>query len=140
MEELYKDFEEANNKLHDVMHDYPLFKEDIDYIMEHDIKDINDLLERNDEYYLKKAIKQLNKLSDDLKTRSLLIDNLYDEFDKEVQKWNDGHLNRGISNSELDDINSYINKANDLINNHSVEDIKKAVELIKKANEKLKEY
>ena len=65
--ELQKDFEKC-------LKDFPLFHEMIDEIYDNEIKEINELLEKNDEYYLKKAISKLQDVIDYIKKTSTNID------------------------------------------------------------------
>ena len=70
MDYYYKEFEKLQNEFHEVMHHYPLFSSMIDEIEKRDIREINDLLDKNDEYYLKSAIDKLKKLINYIKTTS----------------------------------------------------------------------
>ena len=134
MDYYYKKFSKLQEKFHDAMHDYPLFSEIIQDIEDKDIKEINELLARNDEYYLKKAIDKLERLIVYIKNTSESIQNEYDTFDKLAREWKKIKL-ADVSEKKLSDINDKIKKASLLINKHSLEDIKRAngimMELIK---------
>ena len=53
MDYYYHELEKLEKELHDVLHEYPLFKEMLDEIFDKDLKEIDELLEKNDEFYLK---------------------------------------------------------------------------------------
>ena len=111
MDYYYHKFEKLQDEFHQTMHDFPLFSEMIDKIYDKDIKEINDLLEKNDEYYLKKAIDKIDRLIDYVKDTSESIDREYDKFDK---------------------LNKRVNKANELIKSHDLDDIKEANKIMEK--------
>ena len=89
------------------MHDYPLFKEMIDDIEEKDIKEINELLEKNDEFYLKEAIDKLERLIEFVKSTSKTIQNEYTKFDRLAITWEKIEL-VGVSEKELGEINNKV--------------------------------
>lgn len=122
MDYYYKEFEKLQKEFHDVMHDYPLFKEMIDDIELKNIKEINELLEKNDEFYLKKAISKLKDLIEYVKNTSKTIQNEYDKFDRSASIWEKIEL-VGVSEKELNEINSKVKKANELIKSHKVKDL-----------------
>lgn len=119
------EFEKIEKEFHEVMHDYPLFKEDIDQIYDKSIKEINDLLEKNDEYYLKSAISKLKDIISYVKDTSTNIDKEYRIFDKLANEWQNIELTN-ISEERLNKLNDYVNKANLLIKSHDLSDIKEA--------------
>ena len=137
IEEYYKDFEKLQEEFHENMHEYPLFEEMIDEIYEKDIKEINDLLEKNDEYYLKKAINKLSSINNYIQDTSREIDKLYKEYDKNAKIWNNFDP-LPVTDEVLYDMNSRLKKANELINGHSIDELKEAnrimKELIKEAS------
>ena len=119
--ELEKDFEETLKK-------YPLFQEMIDDIFDIDIKEINELLEKNDLFYLKKAINKMKDLIKYIKDTSLDIDKQYEIFNdlcKKLDKIN-------ITNQDIDKVNDNINKANNLIKSHNVKDLHEANNILEK--------
>ena len=119
--ELEKDFEETLKK-------YPLFQEMIDDIFDIDIKEINELLEKNDLFYLKKAISKMKDLIKFIKDTSLDIDKQYNKFNdlcKKLDKIN-------IKNQDIDKVNNNINKANNLIKSHNVKDLYEANIILEK--------
>ena len=120
-EELKKDFEEYLKK-------YPLFQEIIDDIFDIDIKEINELLEKNDLFYLKKAINKMKDLIKYIKDTSL-------DIDKQYNKYNDlcNILDKiNITNQDIDKVNNNINKANNLIKSHNVKDLHEANQILEK--------
>ncbi len=119
------EFEKLEEDFHEVMHDYPLFKEDIDRIYDKDIKEINDLLEKNDEYYLKSAISKLKDLIGYAKNTSNAINKEYETFDRLASDWENIRL-VNISEDELNTLNDYVKKANSLIKSHDLKDLRDA--------------
>ena len=126
-----KKFEKLQEDFHEVIHDYPLFKEIIDNIYDKDIKEIEDLVNKNDEYYLKKAIDKLERLINYIKDTSTKITLEYKKFDKLVSEWNKQEF-IDYSNEELDKINDKINKCNELIKSHDIKDIMEANNILEK--------
>ena len=137
MDYYYKEFEKLQKEFHDVMHDYPLFTETIEDIEEKDIKELNELLEKNDEFYLKKAITKLKDLISYVKNTSTSISNSYKKFDELAKHWEKIRL-LNVSESELSIINGKVKKANDLIKSHNPKDLieaNKILETLIKENE-----
>ena len=137
MDYYYKEFEKLQKEFHDVMHDYPLFKETIDDIEEKDIKELNELLEKRDEYYFKKAITKLKDLIIYIKETSTTIKTSYEKFDDLAKKWEKVRI-VNVSEEELNDINRKVKKANELIKSHNIKDLleaNKIMELLIKENE-----
>ena len=125
MDYYYKELEKLQEEFHEVIHNYPLFSEDIDEIEKKDIKEINELLDKNDEYYLKSAISKLKDLINYIKTTSESIKKEYDKFDKLANTWE--KINIGsVTELELSNINTQVNKANELIKCHNLLDLKEA--------------
>ena len=131
MDYYYNEFSKLQEEFLKVMHDYPLFSETIKDIEEKDIKEINELLNKNDEYYLKKAISKLDDLIKFVKNTSESIKNEYDEFDKLARIWEKLEL-KNIDEKELRDINNQVKEANLLINRHSLNDLKRANKIMNK--------
>ncbi len=137
MDYYYKEFEKLQKEFHDVMHDYPLFKETIDDIEEKDIKELNELLEKHDEYYFKKAITKLKDLIIYIKETSTTIKTSYEKFDDLAKKWEKVRI-VNVSEEELNDINRKVKKANEFIKSHNIKDLleaNKIMELLIKENE-----
>ena len=125
MDYYYKEFSKLEKEFHKVMHDYPLFSEMICDIEEKGIKEINELLEKNDEYYLKKAISKLEDLIKYIKETSESIEKEYSKFDKLAKTWDKVKLSN-ITEKELNGINAKVLKANELIKSHNVDDLMEA--------------
>ena len=135
MDYYYKEFERLQKELHEVMHEYPLFREDIDEIEDKKIKEINELLDKNDDFYFKKAIDKLKDLISFIKETSTKTNDEYQKFDKLAYTWGKIKL-INISENELNEINDKVCKANELIKSHQISDLvyanKIMEELIKK--------
>ncbi len=129
MDYYYKEFLKLQDEFHEVMHDYPLFKETIEDIEEKDIKELNELLEKNDEYYLKEAIKKLENLIKYVKDTSITIKESYEKFDKLASVWEKVRV-VNVSDKELAIINDKVRRANDYINNHDIKKIKEAINIM----------
>ena len=125
MDYYYKEFSKLQEEFHDVIHNYPLFKEDIDEIDEKKIKEINELLDKNDEYYLKKAIDKLKDLIKYIKDTNQSINEEYSKFDKLVGIWEKVNFTN-IDEKTLSKINDEVNRANELIKSHKLEDLSEA--------------
>ena len=124
-----KEFLKLQEEFHEVMHKYPLFKEMIDEIEEKDIKELNELLEKNDEFYLKKAISKLEDLIKYIKETSTTIDKEYKKFDFLAKKWESVRM-VNVTDQELDTINRKVNEANDYIKSHDVKKIEEANKIL----------
>lgn len=122
MDYYIKEFNDLQEEFHEVLHDYPLFSETIDDIYEKDIKEINELLEKNDEYYLKKAISKLKDIINYIKETSMSIKKEYSKFNKLANTWEKVRI-VNVSDKELSIINHKVNKANELIGSHDLKDI-----------------
>ena len=125
MDYYQKEFIKLEEEFHEVMHDYPLFSEDIKEIEEKQIKEINELLDKNDDFYFKKAIDKLKDLIDYIKKTSENIKKEYDMFDTLANTWENIKITN-ITNKELDNINDQVKKANELIKSHNVKDLEDA--------------
>ena len=129
MDYYYKEFDKLKEEFHEVMHDYPLFTETIEEIEEKDIKELNELLDKNDEFYLKKAIRKLEDLICFVKDTSTSIKNEYAKFDKLAGVWEKIKV-VDVSEKELDIINSNVKKANELIKSHNIKELKEANKIL----------
>ena len=136
MDYYYKEFEKLQKEFHEVIHDYPLFKEIIDDIEEKDIKEINELLEKHDEFYFKKAISKLKDLIEYIKKTSITIKRSFEKFDDYARRWEKVRI-ISVSEKELSNINSNVKKANELIKSHRVKDLLEANKIMELL---LKEY
>ena len=125
MDYYLQEFEKLQEDFHDTLHDYPLFQEMLDKIFDEDIEEIKDLLDKNDEYYLKEAIRKLERLIDYIKDTSDNIKKEYNKFDTLAKKWKTKEF-LNVTDKELDIINSKVKKANELIQSHDLSDIRNA--------------
>ena len=128
-DEYYHDFEKLIDDFHETLHEYPIFSEQINEIYDNDIKEIDELVNKNDLYYLKKAINKLNNVIDYIKDTNYKINKLYSEFDKKVIKWSELELKQK-DDKLLDKLNDNINKVNILIKSHDLKDIEEANKLL----------
>ena len=126
-----KRFSKLADEFHEVMHDYPLFIEILDDLQEHDIKEINEFLDRKDEFYLKKAIDKLERLIEFVKNTSNTIKEEYEKFDKYARIWEKLEI-KNVTEKKLDEINSKVKKANLLINKHDVKSLIEANKIMEK--------
>ncbi len=125
MDYYQKEFEELQEELHEVMHEYALFKEDIDEVENKRIKEINELLSKNDEYYFKKAIDKMKDLIYFIKDTSTRISKEYETFNKLASIWENIDI-INVSNEKLEELNTRVQKANQLINSHSLSNLEEA--------------
>ena len=128
MDYYIKEFEELKKDFREYLKKYPLFQEMIDDIFDIDIKEINELLEKNDLFYLKKAINKMKDLNNYIKDTSLDIDKQYNKFNELcniLDKIN-------ITNQDIDKANQMINKANNLIKSHNIKDLHEANQILEK--------
>ncbi len=121
----HEEFLKLQQEFHDTMHEYPLFQEMIDNIYEHDIKEINELLAKNDEYYLKEANTKLKNLINYIKNTNNEIEKEYNLFDKLAGEWEKIRIVSDDDNY-LMEVNAKVNRANQLIKSHEIRDIKEA--------------
>ena len=121
----YNEFLKVQEEFHEVMHDYPLFRETIDSIYDKDIKEINELIEKDDEYYVKKATGKLKDLIKYIKDTSESIDSEYEIFDKLAKTWEEIKI---VTDDDkyLAKINDKVCRANQLIKSHDIKEIKEA--------------
>ncbi len=131
MDYYYNELSKLQDEFHEVIHDYPLFSETLNDIENHQLVEINELLEKNDEFYLKKAIEKLKDLISYIKNTSDTIKKQYDIFDKLAKEWEKVELNC-VDDSELNQINDEINKANELIKSHDIKDLEMANQIMEK--------
>ena len=127
----HNEFLKLQEEFHEVMHHYPLFTETIDDIFEKDIKEINELLDKNDEFYLKKAIEKLKDLIDYIKNTSISIKKEYDEFDRLAGIWEKIEI-INADEKQINEINVQVKKANELIKSHQLNDLVEANKIMEK--------
>ena len=135
----HEEYLKVQEEFHEVMHDFPLFKETIDEIYDKDIKEINDLLDKDDEYYLKKAIGKLKDLIKYIKDTSTSIDSEYERFDKLAKTWDEIRI---ISDDDefLDKINAKVMMANKYIKSHDLNEIKEANKIMEELIKEVKNH
>ena len=139
MNELVKRVEELEHKLHENLHDYPLFQEILDDIYDKRIPEIDKLLIRNEEFYIREAIKKLNKLNDYIVDTSKDIDKQYKLFDKQAIEWNKiTFIN--ADKATVASMNERSHKANRLINSHNISDLHEANKIMHELINKAKYY
>ena len=125
MDYYYHEFEKKQEEFEEILHKYPLFQEMLDDLYEHDIKEINEFLEKNDEFYLKKALSKLDDIIKYIKDTSMSIDKEYEKFDLYAKNWEQMNFDE-FNQKELDKLNIKIEKANELIQSHDLKKIKEA--------------
>ena len=138
MEYYHQEFENLQEEFHEVMHDYPLFKETVDEIYDKNIKEIDELLEKDDEFYLKKAISKLKTLIKYIKDTSTDIDMEYEKFDTLAKSWDKIRIVND-DNEFLERINAKVIKANTLIKSHDLKEIKEANKIMEELIKEVKE-
>ncbi len=138
MEYYHQEFENLQEEFHEVMHDYPLFKETVDEIYDKNIKEIDELLEKDDEFYLKKAISKLKALIKYIKDTSTDIDMEYEKFDTLAKSWDKIRIVND-DNEFLERINAKVIKANTLIKSHDLKEIKEANKIMEELIKEVKE-
>ena len=137
MEYYHEKIKHLQDDFYDTLEEYPLFHEMIDEIYDRDIKEINELLEKNDEFYLKKVISKLEDVINYIKDTNRSINKEYDLFDKLSNRWQEIKINT-YDDKYLDEINSQVDKANKFIKSHNLEDIKEANKIMQELIKKLK--
>lgn len=140
MEKLWIELENLQEEFHETIENYPILEEDFNKIFDKDLKEIEELLDKNDEYYLKKAISNLEDLIKYIKDMSFDIKNLFNQYDKLTKIWEDLEIKKEISESKLRKINNLVRKSTDLINSHNYKDVKESINLFELAIKELKEY
>ena len=140
MDSLIKDFNELQEEFHETIENYPILEDDFNDIFNYDIKEIEELLDKNDEYYLKKAISKLEDLIKYIKEMSEDIQDIFNKYDSLTKIWNELEIKKEISSNTLDKINKQVKLSNELINRKNYKDIKEAYKLLNKAVKELKEY
>lgn len=137
MDYYYHELEKLQEEFSKVISKYPLFQEMIDKIYDEDIKEINELLEKNDEFYLKQAIQKLKDLINFIKNTSKEIEKEYALFDKMAKDWEAKRF-LDVKEDYLDKLNSQVKKANSLINSHDLKKIKEANSIMESVLKEIK--
>ena len=139
MNELIKRVEELEEKIHESLHEYPLFQETLDEIYEKRFPEIEKLLIKNEEFYIREAIKKLNKLNEYIVNTSKEIDKQYKLFDKQCIEWNK-YVYINADKDIVSSMNEKSHKANKLINSHKLEDLVEANKIMHDLINKAKYY
>ena len=139
MNDLIKRVEELEKKLHENLHEYSLFQEILDDIYDKRIPEIDKLLCKNEEFYIKEAINKLVKLNDYIKETSKDIDKQYKLYDKQAIEWNK-YTYINAEKIIVDSMNEKSKKANKLINSHRVSDLHEANKIMHDLINKAKYY
>ena len=122
MDYYIKEFNDLQEEFEKVLKDYPLFQEQIEDVYDNDIEEIHELIDKNDEFYLKKAIVKLKDVIENIKDKSQNIQKQYNLFDKQAKIWDKLTISN-ISDKELNNINNKIKKANSLIKSHNLDEL-----------------
>ena len=115
-------FRKQEENFHETLEKFPIFIEDILKIEENDLKEINDLLEKNNDFYLKKAISKMDDLINYIKNRNIRINKEYQEFDKLTNIWNKLEI-KSKDDKYINNLNYRIQEANMLIKSHDLNDL-----------------
>lgn len=140
MDDLIKEFNKKIEDFQYYMDKYPLLHKDIHFIYEKKIKEIEDLVDKNDEYYIKKAIKEIDNLNDFIKDRSTKTNDIFKEFEKLSDEWESIQIKDNIEKTIINKLNNNMKKSYELIKSEDFEDIVKAIELFRKTIKELKDY
>jgi len=140
MDSFVDEFNKLQEEFHETIENYPILEDDFSEIYDNDIKEIEELIDRNDEYYLKKAISKLEDLIKKIKEMSKDIEKLFDKYDLLTKTWNDLEIKREINQTLLDKINNQVKKSHELIIKKNFKDVNEAYKLLSRAIEELKEY
>ena len=140
MDNLIKEFNQLQEEFHETIENYPILEDDFNNIFDRDIKEIEELIDKNDEYYLKKANSKLEDLIVYVKEMSEDIKDIFNKYDSLTKIWNNLEVKKEISQSILDNINKQVKLSNELIIRKNYSDIKEAYKLLNKSVKELKEY
>ena len=127
---LVKRVEELQDMIHENLHEYPLFQEMLDEIYDKKFPEIEKLLIKNEDFYIREAIKKLDKLNDYIVNTSKEIDKQYQIFDKQAEEWNK-YTYINADQDIVNQMNERSRKANKLINSHKLEDLREANSIMK---------
>lgn len=140
MTTIYEDFTKLQEEFHETIENYPLFEEDITRIFDKDIKDIEDLLDKNDEYYIKKAYSKLEDVIKYIKDTSTDIKTLYRKYDTLVEKWEHINLTKDCPKEKIEYANKLMMESNKLIKEKNINSIKLAVDKLEDAIKEFRGY
>ncbi len=125
MDYYHEEFLKLQEEFHETMHEYPLFHEMIDNLYNNEIKEINELLDKNDEYYLKEAINKLKDVINYVKSTNKELESEFHHFDKLAGEWEKINIVTD-DDAKLKIINDKVDRANILIKSHDIKDIHEA--------------
>lgn len=140
MEKLIDEFARLQEEFHETMENNPILNDDFDYIMNILIAEIEELIAKNDEYYLKKANDKLEDIIKNVKEMSLDIKKIFIKYDKDSSKWNKIEIRDNVPKKVLEHLNEKVMEANRLITAKNYHDVKEASILLDKALKELMEY
>ena len=136
---LVKRVEELKKMIHENLHEYPLFQEDLDEIYNKKFPEIEKLLIKNEEFYIREAITKLDKLNDYIVSTSKEVDKQYDTFDKLARDWNK-YTYIDADEEIVARMNELSAKANRLISSHKLDDLREANRIMRDLISKAKYY
>ena len=136
-EKYYQDFLKLSDDFHDNMKNYPLFENMLDD-MDKDLDEINELLEKNDLFYLKKAIDKLEIINKFIVDTSKEITQIYHDYNDKSNEWSKLTIKEKTSKDLIDKANDYILKANSLIKEKDLNKIRRALTYLEDAIKLLK--
>lgn len=140
MEKLFEELSKLEEKFKDTVEHYPLLHSQVDYVFDKKVPEIEELIDKNDEFYLKKAIRELDNLIDYIKEENSEIKKLYENFEKLSKTWDRMKLKVGTPKELIEEANDNLHKANDLINSQEKKDVKLALDYMNKAVNLLEDY
>lgn len=140
MNDLIDEFNKLQEDFHETIEEYPILEEDFDKIFDDDIKEIEELVDKNDEYYLKKACSKLLDIIKKIKEMSQDIKDIFDKYDSLTKKWNEIEIDASIDPMLLDKVNKQVKKSNQLITSKNYKDVKEAYKLLSESIKELKDY
>lgn len=121
--------EKLQDEFHETMEKYPLFGEMIDEIYDKDVKEINDLLEKNDEESLKGAVNKLETLIEYIQNTSTNIKKAYEAFDLMAKEWDQLDLSN-LNEKNVQSLNEKVSLAGKLIMEHDIKSIMEANKML----------
>ena len=140
MESLINDFDKLQEEFHETIENYPILEDDFNKMFDNDIKEIEELIDCNDEYYLKKANSKLETMIKEIKKMSKDIKDIFDKYNSLTIIWNNLQIESEISEKVLNRINKQVKTSYELITKKNYKDVEEAYKLLSKSIEELKEY
>lgn len=138
-DDYYKIISDKQKELDDAFDNYPVFNEKLKSIEKYELKTINEYVNQDDTYSLKKAINLIDDLIKDIISTSLGIDECYKEYDSLSREWS--KINElDTSQEEVDKINEKLHECNELIQSHELDDLKDACSGLRSLIKEAKRY